>query len=281
MRVVGFIILACFWLSGLNAQDNQGIPVPNLPNDSTISQTKDSVLLRHINAEDLFHTRLAVRDSSSFDSKEIKKKLQAFPDHKRWRFGVNSGIGLRIAPDPENISPELLKYRKSLKSGSRFGADATFFLSPNVGLGVNYSLFSASNTTDYISYEGLDGNLYQGFRKDDMNVHFFGPSISIRSIPRHNKIYASCDFTIGYSRYDNNMIFNENEYDLTGHNFGFATSIGSDFMLSKNISIGVYMNITAASLKKIITENAKIVLNEDQTENLSRVSLSLTMRTYK
>jgi hypothetical protein len=273
IKFLGCAILSCFWLSGLNAQDNQDVSAQSIP--------RDSVLLQQINAEELFRTRLAVRDSSSFDREEINKKLQTFPDHKRWRFGINGGGGLRIAPDPENISPELLNYRKSLKSGSRFGADATFFISPNVGMGVNYSLFSASNTTDYIAYEGSDGNLYQGYRKDDINVHFFGPSITIRSIPSHNKIFASCDFSIGYSIYNNNMIFNENEYDLTGHNFGFATSIGSDFMLSKNISLGIFMNITAASLKKITTENSKIVLTEDQTENLSRVSLSLTMRTYK
>jgi hypothetical protein len=288
----GYAILACFWSSGLNAQDNQDdIPV-QISSDSTIMQQRDSILLQQINMEYLFRTPLAVRDSSfrtllavrdssSFDRKEIENQLQTFPDNKRWRFGLNGGVALRIAPDSENIPPELLKYRKSLKFGSRFGVDATYFISPNVGLGANYSLFSTSNTIDYISYEGLDGNLYQGYRKDDINVHFFGPSISIRSIPRHNKIYASCDFSIGYSIYDNNMVFNDSEYDLTGHNFGFATSIGSDFMLSKNISIGVYMNVTAASLKKITIENSKIILSEDQTENLSRVSLSLTMKTYR
>jgi hypothetical protein len=272
-------MIVCFCLSGLNAQDNQKTNA-DAPPDSIALKKRDSILIKRINSEDMFREKIAVRDSSSFDKKEIKKKLRAFSDHKRWRLGVSSGGDLRIAPEPVNISEELLKYRKSMKLGSRFGADATFFISPNIGLGANYSIFNARNETNHLSYE-IDGNLYEGAQKDDIDIHFFGPAISIRSIPHHNKTYASCDFTLGYSIYRNDAVFNGIEYDLSGRNFGFATSISADFMFLQNMSVGVSLNITAVSIKKIENSNSSKILSDDRTENLSRVGLTLTLKTYK
>jgi len=279
MRYFLCIMIACFCLSELNAQGNKKTDA-GAPPDSIALKKRDSILIKRVNSEDMFRGKIAVRDSSSFDRKEIKKKLKTFSDHKRWRLGISGGGDLRIAPEPANISEEMLKYRKSLKQGSRFGADATFFISPNIGVGANYSMYSARGGTNHLAYE-IDGNLYEGAQKDDIDIHFFGPAISIRSIPRHNKIYASCDFTLGYSIYNNDAVFNGTEYDLSGRNFGFATSIGADFMFLRNMSVGVSLNITAASINKIENSNSSTILSEDRTENLSRVGLTLTLRTYK
>ncbi|MDR1886314.1 MAG: hypothetical protein LBQ70_00225 [Prevotellaceae bacterium] len=266
------IAAAFFCLSHLSAQDKPNTDAAK--KDSVDTKKRDSVLLRQINPEDMFRKKIAVRDSSSFNKKTIKKQLKTYPDYKRWRFGVSGGFELIIAPEPTNIPKELQDYRKPLKSGSRFGADATFFVSSNIGLGINYSTFAASNKVDRISYE-ITGNLYESKRQDDINIHFVGPSISIRSIPKHNKLYVSCDFTMGYFAYTNKLVFNNTEYDLKGENFGFATSIGTDFMFLKNMSVGVLFNITAASVKKVE------IFSGNDVENLSRISLALTLKTYK
>jgi hypothetical protein len=257
------ILMLC--LSGLNAQTN----------DSINMKKRDSILLHRINPEDTFRKKILEIDSSSFDRKEIRKQLKAnYSDFRQWRFGINGGFETIIAPEPADISEDLLKYRKRLKSGPRFGLDALFFVSPNIGLGLNYSTFSAENKTDYISYE-INDNTFEGKRQDDIRIHFMGPTISIRSIPKNNKFYASCDFTLGYFIYLNDLILNNTQYDLKKKNFGFATSIGADFMLTKNMSMGLSLNITAASIKK--TE----VLNDNNVENLSRVSIVLALKTYR
>jgi hypothetical protein len=262
-----------FCLCGLNAQDEKNAGFQ--PNDSVNAQKRDSILLKQINPEIMFNERLAEIDSSAFDTKEIKKRLKAsYPDYRQWRFGLNGGVEMIIAPEPADMPDDLLKYRKTLKSGARFGADAIFFTSPNIGIGINYSTFATANSTPYIAYE-IDNNKYEGPRQDDIRIHFVGPAISIRSIPRHNKIYTSCDFILGYFVYTNDLVFNNVSHYLRKNNFGFATSVGADFMFMKNMSLGVALNITAASIKNIE------IAGEKETENLSRISLVMTLRTYR
>jgi hypothetical protein len=262
-----------FCISGLNAQEGQDANVQ--PNDSLNMKKRDSILLHRINPEEMFRKRISKIDSSSFDRKAMRKQLKAYyPDFRQWRFGINGGFETIIAPEPTNISEEFLKYRKRLKSGPRFGLDALFFVSPNIGLGLNYSTFGSENKTNHISYK-INDNTFEGERSDDIRIHFMGPTISIRSIPKHNKFYASCDFTLGYFVYLNDLILNNTQYNLKEKNFGFATSIGADFMFVKNISIGLSLNITAASIRK--TE----ILNDNNVENLSRVSLVMALKTYR
>jgi hypothetical protein len=272
-RFICIVMMLLFCLVGLNAQDNQNTVAP--ADDSLNLNKRDSILLKRVDPEEMFCKKIAKIDSSDFDSRKIKKQLRAsHSDYRRWRLGVNGGFELIIAPDPANISKELLKYRKSLKSGSRFGANAVFFISPNIGVGVNYFTFNVNNKTDYISYE-INDIQHAGSRQDDIRIHFVGPGISIRSIPKHNKFYTFCDFSLGYFTYSNDLILGNTEHNLKEDNFGFATSIGADFMFTKNMSMGLSLNITAASIN-----NAEI-LSGNYTENISRISLVMTLKTYR
>jgi hypothetical protein len=247
-----------------------------LLNDSTDTKRRDSIVLHRIDPENVFRKKILEIDSSFFDKKEIKKQLIAsHSDYRRWRLGINGGFELIIAPEPAGRSDELLKYRKKLKTGPRFGANAMFFISPNVGLGVNYSIFGSANKTNYISYEENE-HTFEGYREDNIRIHYVGPTISIRSIPKNNKFYAFCDFSLGYFAYLNNLTLNENRYNLNKGNFGFTTSIGADFMFVKYLSMGLAMNITAASIN-----NKTEILIENDVENLSRIGLALTLKSYK
>jgi hypothetical protein len=267
-------MMMLFCLTGLDARNRKDTVVQQI--DSLDLKKRDSILLKRINPEKMFDKqKIAKIDSSDFDRKKVTKQLKAiYPDYRRWRFGISGGTELIIAPEPANMSEELLKYKKSLKSGSRFGADLVFFISPNIGTGMNYSTYSASNKTARISYE-TNGNKYEGKRQDDIRIHFVGPIISIRSIPKHNRFYALCDFTIGYFVYSNNLTINNYTQNLRRENFGFATSVGSDYMVMKNMSLGLALNITAASIKNVE------ILSGHNVENLSRISFVMTVKMYK
>jgi hypothetical protein len=224
----------------------------------------------------MFRKKILEIDSSFFDRKKIKRQLIAsHSDYRRWRLGINGGFEMIIAPEQAGTSDELSKYRKKLKTGPRFGADAMFFLSPNVGLGLNYSIFSTANKANYIYYEQND-RIFEGYREDNIRVHYVGPTISIRSIPKNNKFYAFCDFSLGYFIYLNNLTLNEERHNLKKGNFGFTTSIGVDFMFIKYLSMGLAINITAAS----INDKTKFLTAND-VENLSRIGLVLTLKTYR
>jgi hypothetical protein len=267
------VTLMVLCLFRLNAQDKENVGA-QLDGYLDVKRP-DSILVKQINPEDMFRKKITEIDSSSFDARKIKKQLVAsYSDFRKWRIGVNGGAELIIAPESANISEELSKYKKTLKSGARFGADITLFISPNIGVGVNYTTYSANNEASHISYE-INGNQYEGSRRDDIRIHFVGPTISIRSIPKHNKCYAFCDFIIGYFTYSNNLTLNNDTRHFKKENFGFSTSVGADYMFLKSVSMGVSLNIMAASIK-----NAEI-LSGNKVENLSRISLVITLKTYR
>jgi opacity protein-like surface antigen len=267
------VILMLFCLSILNAQDEKKTDIQS--NDSIDTKKRDSILLKRINPEEMFRKQLAQIDSTDFDANEIKNRIKAiYPDYRQWRFGVNGGVEIIIAPEPTNMPDEFRKYKKTLKSGVRFGADVLFFTSPNIGVGLNYSTYNSNNKINYITYE-LNDVQHEGNRQDDIRIHFVGPKISIRSIPKHNKFYTSCDFIVGYFTYSNNLILNNTTYHLKENNFGFATSVGADYMFIRNMSLGLSLNIIAASVKNVE------ILSGNKVENLSRISLTMTLKTYR
>ena len=235
------------------------------------------------------HGRIA--SSTNFETEKIgvtvvakdsaaKFKKRKGPDHASWRLGINAGYELCLAPAPYDLPKDLGKYKKGLRYGSFVGADAVKFFNRNVGAGVKYSLFKTGNKAE-MTYTLNDGTTFDGRISDDIYVHYIGPFLSLRSIPKKNKVYANCDFSIGYVMYYNNNALGEKHYTLVGNNFGFASSFGADFMVSNEMSLGLNLSITAASVTTAKSEEHMAVLNGEQTENLSRISLGLIIRYYR
>jgi opacity protein-like surface antigen len=219
-------------------------------------------------------TVLTVDDSIRLD------ELQNQPDNKKWCLGVKNGYNVMLAPEDTETPKELAAYKNSLRTGFHVGADATFFLSPNIGLGAKYLFSNANNDQRYLAYTSETGAELVGLRHDNINVQFFGPSLSIRSIPKNNKLYVSYDFTLGYSLYNNSIMFNDENYNIQGQNIGFASSVGADFMLNKKLSLGISLDIVATTIKKNDSQTL-LTLGEKDSENFSRLSLGLTLKTYR
>ena len=243
----------------------------------------DTMFVKRIDVNiDRFFKHDFITIDTVHDKRAVLKSLRRFPDYKRLVFGVGGGPSLRIVQDPVGLPNDLLSYRRGLKFGKSFVADATFFMSPNVGVGMRYEYFDLRNKSDFLYYIASNENIYFGSRSDEIVIHFFGPMISLRSIPKNNKLYVSCDLMLGYSMYDNKIDFNGIGFDLNEKNFGFASSVSADFLLSKDFSAGVALRISAASFKNSkLPEQDMIKLNENIAENFSRVSLALIFKTLR
>ena len=81
--------------------------------------------------------------------------------------------------------------------------------------------------------------------------------------------------------YHNNITVDGVPYTITGNNVGFTSSFGTDFMLTNEMSLGLQVNISAASINKIKLSNYRFTLSDDDTENMSRVSIGLVIKYYK
>jgi hypothetical protein len=243
----------------------------------------DTAFVKRIDINiDKFFRHDYIRLDTAYDKKAVTKSLRKIPDCKRWVFGIGGGPSFRIVQDPVTLPKDMLSYRRGLKLGKSFVTDATFFMSPNVGVGLRYEYFDLRNKSGFLYYISSDENICFGSRSDEIFIHFFGPMISLRSIPRNNKLYVSCDLVLGYSIYDNKIDFNGAGYELNEKNFGFASSVCADFLLSKDFSAGVALRISAASFKNSkLPQGDMIKLNENIAENFSRVSLALIFKTLR
>ncbi|MDR2425223.1 MAG: hypothetical protein LBD59_10980 [Prevotellaceae bacterium] len=217
-----------------------------------------------------------------YDQKQIRKSIRKYPDYKRWMFMFESGGGMRIAQEPINLPEALIKYRKGLKAGFCLGGSASYFMNPILAFGFNYSVFDMRNHTDFMTWEGAEGTAFAGSRKDDIYIHFFGPTLTIRTIPRRNKLYAWYTFMIGHSIFRDEVTINSSEYDFIGNSFGFASSVGVDFLLSNKCSAGLVLQMSAGAVKNVRLFDYDGGSQEiNNIDNLSRVSLALTFKTFR
>ena len=274
------VILACLLFVGAKGQEH---PLSREMKDSVkrVLFPVSPVKISHgrIDSPSGFETEkmsVAVAIKDSLD--KIKKRKD--PDNAAWRLGINAGWELCIAPIPYDLPKDLEKYKSGLRYGHFIGADVVRFFNRNVGTGFKYSMFKTGNKSE-MSYTLSNGASFNGYMSDNIFVHYIGPYLSLRSIPKRNKIYANCDFSIGYTHYYNNSTLGEKNYVLNGDNFGFMSSLGLDFMVSRGMSLGLNMSIIAASIRRSKSEEHDIVLNGEQSENLSRISLGLIIRYYK
>ncbi|MDR0559665.1 MAG: hypothetical protein LBG92_05810 [Prevotellaceae bacterium] len=219
-----------------------------------------------------------VKIDTIYDSKAIRRMARkTYPDCKRFVFAIEGGAAVRIAQDPANLPDDLAKYRKDLKFGYNAGASASVFMTPNMALGVYYSIFSLNNATNYMSYEEPS---FEGSRSDDINVHFVGPMFTIRTMPRPNHLHASYEFVLGYSFFNNRLKLNQSKYDLEGGSFCFSSTVGTDFLLSKNYAAGIALRLVAASAKKLKTSDGQPAPEVNHIDNLSRISLVLRLKFF-
>ncbi|MDR1054630.1 MAG: hypothetical protein LBL90_02125 [Prevotellaceae bacterium] len=212
----------------------------------------------------------------------LKTKEVAIKEtYSHWRFGITGGYGLRIAPIPSKLSEDVIKRKKNLRNGFYVGTDAGHYVSENLGFGVKYNFFRASSSIDNFSgslpyYENFTGKI-----TDKVNVHYFAPSFMLRSVSRNKKIHANCDISIGYTTYTNNNTLNDKKYKIKGGNIGFSSTVGTDFLVSSDFAIGLTLSIVAASIKSFKIDGVKYSLNDDNIENLSRITFGLAFRLYK
>ena len=274
------VMLICLLFVEAKGQEN---PLSREMKDSVkrVLSPVSPVKIRHgrIESPSGFETeKMSVAVATKDSLAKIKKRKD--PDNSSWRLGINAGWELCIAPIPYDLPKDLEKYKSGLRYGHFIGADAVHFFNRNIGAGFKYSMFKTGNKSE-LSYTLNNGTSFNGYMSDNIFVHYIGPYLSLRSIPKRNKVYANCDFSIGYTLYYNNSTLGAKDYVLSGDNFGFMSSLGADFMVSRGMSLGLNLSIIAASIRRSQSEEHDLALNGEQSENWSRISLGLIIRYYK
>ena len=186
-------------------------------------------------------TRSVLQDLEMYEEDAAQANASQMITDKRDRRLANPKDVLKISGGPSWIVSELVTPYQTYKSklGISLGADYQHIWRSGLGIGVNFTYFGTS--------------FDEGF---SLRMFYIGPSV-VGSLMFGQKWRWDASLGLGFSHYteeydggyysyydsNSNTSYSENR-------LGVMFQTGLEYMLSKNISIGLQINITTMSLKK-------------------------------
>ena len=186
-------------------------------------------------------TRSVLQDLEMYEEDAAQANASQMITDKRDRRLANPKDVLKISGGPSWIVSELVTPYQTYKSklGISLGADYQHIWRSGLGIGVNFTYFGTS--------------FDEGF---SLRMFYIGPSI-VGSLMFGQKWRWDASLGLGFSHYTEE--YDGGYYSYYGSNsntsysenrLGVMFQTGLEYMLSKNISIGLQINITTMSLKK-------------------------------
>lgn len=183
-------------------------------------------------------TRSTLNSLEAYEDDLIQARASKMITDVRDRRLNNPRNVLRIGAGPAWIVSEIETFKALYKSkiGFSLSADYQHLWRSGIGIGVNYLYYGTS--------------FDEGF---DIRMHYFGPSI-VASVMLGQKWRWASSFGIGYTHYkesatDSRLRVYANDDGSTGR-VGTMFKTGFEYMLSKNVGIGLQIDFFVMSLKK-------------------------------
>jgi opacity protein-like surface antigen len=208
-----------------------------------------------------------------------------YGDYQKIRLGVNGGWSYMTAKVSDAVPADFHQYIKDLKSGYHLGADFSYFSSEYIGFGLKYSLFRTKNEVDNVSAtDPVTGQVRTGTLKDDITLHYVGPTLCTRLSSANKKTHFVADYSLGYLSYKNNATVID-DFTLTSETLGIMLGLGVDFTIDKNMTLGFLFTYTGGALNHFNYNDGQqtktIQLDKENLESVSRIDLSVALRWYK
>lgn len=201
------------------------------------------------------------------------------PDFKRLQIGFNAGLGYLTARTASGLPSDMRKHIDGLRNGGNFEANAVYFISRRIGLGVMYHRFITSNTSN-IAIDTAPDRYMTITTTDDITSQFIGASIWYRVPPEFKKVTYMVNFSLGYFSYFNNamaIIPMEITASTMGIYFGFDT----DYAITPSVSVYGHIGLFSASTDKAevkLPTGQKATLRPDEKESFSRANIGAGIR---
>ena len=183
-------------------------------------------------------TRSALSNLEAYEEDQVQERASKMITDIRDRRLNNPRNILKIGAGPSWIVSEIETYKRVYKSkgGFSLSADYQHLWGSGIGIGANY--------------------LYYGTSFDDgfnIRMHYFGPSF-VASLMLGQKWRWVSSFGVGYAHYKENITDSRlsayaNSAVSSGR-VGVMIKTGFEYMLSKNVGIGLQIDYFVMSLKK-------------------------------
>ncbi|AWV97846.1 cell envelope integrity protein TolA [Arcticibacterium luteifluviistationis] len=157
-----------------------------------------------------------------------------FENYLKWRIGVKAGIG-NILDNNFEASNAYGLYQERLLKGWTFGADLAFFPLEGFGLGLVYTDFKSSNSSDNLTYiNQVSGEEITGSISNKVSRKFLGPAFFLRK-GIDFKTFVVLGVSPGMYFYSDKGDYSQANFEYTGREFGGAATLGLDFLLGNDI----------------------------------------------
>lgn len=200
----------------------------------------------------------------------------------KFRMVVNGGYGYRPVKVAETGKEVIDTHNKKLKKGLVYGAEAAYYFSENLGIGVKYSNMRSS-AKDRVVVTDDAGNSRTGMYSDVIDMSFIGPVINGYKMSWDQKHVFAFGYGIGYLGYvDDGMVIDP--MSIKGWTLGQSINIGYDYRLTGKLYLGAELaGITGVLTSCEVTENgvtSNYDLADDERESLLHVYLTVGLRLY-
>jgi outer membrane protein W len=177
------------------------------------------------------------------------------------------------------MSSDEKEYNKGLMNGPVWNATFNYYFKDYYGLGLIYSVYSASQDKyGYLEDYG-QGNLVT---KD--LITFIGPAFVLRYAFNKNWI-SNISLGVGYLGYTSKQTFPSLSGKMTGATLGLSSTVGIDYKINQHWGIGLNCATTSGLLNSMTKDvnGYKTTIKpdrEEEKEGLGQMQLYLGIRYY-
>jgi hypothetical protein len=207
------------------------------------------------------------------------------PERKlsRITLAADFGYGWRTAPLSPDLGSFEREYYKGLMSGLIGDASFNYYFSDNMGVGLLYSAYNASQNMYGSMSDGYGSQ--EGSLKTTDRIDFLGPAFLMRFPLRSEKWIFNCSLGLGYLGYSSKTTFPNLLRKIQGSTFGESVAIGLEYKIEKNLAIGLSCSSIAGVLTSFTKEEngskqSYTVENSKDGEGLGHIQFLLGLRYY-
>ncbi len=215
-------------------------------------------------------------------------KQKSGKDFQKYRIGLMGGGSLQTGRYTANIYNFTRSgaYLDKLQWGYTIGAEGSYFFTENIGIGLRYHFFHASNFAKDVTLSDPDSVSFSitGDLQDQIYVNFIGPEFILRiSSPKHKTRYNTT-FAFGLLTYKNKSIL-KTPATLTGTSVGMNLGFGPEFLLGKNMALGIELSLVMGSITSYKQDDGSktttVSLRNRNAISLTRIDLTVGLKWCK
>jgi hypothetical protein len=198
-------------------------------------------------------------------------------EYPRFLMFIRGGGSYLLDPISDDAEGDIREYYENLKIGYDLGFDVNYYFNKTIGLGLKYSYFSSSGSTEGTS-SGNGGSSEWNISENIM-INFVGPTFLARFLSAKNNNGFVLGASVGYMWYKDDAVLLD-PVIITGSTLGLNIDASYNISISRIFFIGISASTTLGFLPSLtiddgISEEIYEFESFGDYKNISRADISI------